>query len=127
MAGLIDEVYRHYWHYYKRKATPKVDIRLVILATLLTVSAIQVCLLLALPCPGWDGAVVEYLSAVQKHREAIHYALTQPKFRHAANQIAKDRGLIGEARKKEYRKLKRTKVNQAFLPSYCFGKGDGRC
>lgn len=86
-----DEVYRHYWHYYKRRAAPNVDVRLVILATILVISAFQ------------------YLSGMQKYREAINYALWHPKYRSQASAIAKERGLIGEAKRKEYRKSRKTK------------------
>uniref|UniRef100_A0A7E4V8R4 J domain-containing protein n=1 Tax=Panagrellus redivivus TaxID=6233 RepID=A0A7E4V8R4_PANRE len=70
-----EERYYNYYQYY-RMAAPKVDVRYVIVGTILFISTIQ------------------YLSAVQKHSEALSYANTQPKFRNQAMEIARERGLL---------------------------------
>lgn len=71
-----EERYYNYYQYYRMRATPKVDVRVVILITILLISAFQ------------------YLSAHQKYAEAIRYAKDQPKYRHNAIDIARERGLI---------------------------------
>ncbi len=39
----IDYAYYHYYRYYKRKVAPKVDVRIVIAATISVISVLQVC------------------------------------------------------------------------------------
>ncbi|XP_023221576.1 dnaJ homolog subfamily C member 25 homolog [Centruroides sculpturatus] len=58
-----DEIYRHYYRYYRRKMAPKVDVRIVIAATIAIISIIQ------------------YLAAKSRHKSAIDYLLTVPKYR----------------------------------------------
>ncbi|KAI6175723.1 J domain-containing protein [Aphelenchoides bicaudatus] len=58
-----EERYYNYYQYYRLRAAPKVDVRLVILGTILLVSTFQ------------------YLSAKQKYSEALKYAKDQLKFR----------------------------------------------
>uniref|UniRef100_A0A0N4ZUA6 J domain-containing protein n=1 Tax=Parastrongyloides trichosuri TaxID=131310 RepID=A0A0N4ZUA6_PARTI len=71
-----EDRYYNYYQYYRMKAAPKVDIRVVIAVTVLLVSAFQ------------------YLSAKQKYSEALTYAVTVPKYRQLATNIAIDRKLI---------------------------------
>uniref|UniRef100_A0AAF5DHC9 J domain-containing protein n=1 Tax=Strongyloides stercoralis TaxID=6248 RepID=A0AAF5DHC9_STRER len=71
-----EDRYYNYYQYYRMKAAPKVDIRLVIAVTVILVSAFQ------------------YLSAKQKYSEALNYALTVPKYRQLATNIAVERKLI---------------------------------
>jgi len=85
-----DEVYRHYYYYYRHQVAPKVDVRYVILATIAIVSIIQ------------------YISAWQKYSEAISYLYSTPKYRMKAMEIAKERGLL----LKDDKKGKRRKMNK---------------
>uniref|UniRef100_A0A914C7H7 J domain-containing protein n=1 Tax=Acrobeloides nanus TaxID=290746 RepID=A0A914C7H7_9BILA len=82
-----EERYYNYYQYYRMRAAPKVDVRLVILATILVISTIQ------------------YLSARQKYSEALSYAKEQIKFRNMAIDIAQQRGLLelerGKIKKKQ--------------------------
>ncbi|KAI1733176.1 dnaJ domain-containing protein [Ditylenchus destructor] len=71
-----EERYYNYYQYYRMRATPKVDVRIVILIAILLISAFQ------------------YLSAHQKYAEALRYAKDQPKYRHTAIDLAHKRGLI---------------------------------
>ncbi|RWS17723.1 dnaJ subfamily C member 25 homolog-like protein [Dinothrombium tinctorium] len=71
-----DEVYRHYYHYYRRIYAPKVDVRIVIVVTITVVSGIQ------------------YWAAFSRYKEAIDYFLTVPKYRLKATEIAKEEGLL---------------------------------
>ncbi|XP_015784580.1 dnaJ homolog subfamily C member 25 homolog [Tetranychus urticae] len=71
-----DEVYRHYYHYYRRRYAPKVDVRIVIVITITVISGIQ------------------YWACLSKYNEAIDYFLTIPKYRIKATEIAKDEGLL---------------------------------
>lgn len=83
-----EERYYNYYQYYRLRAAPKVDVRLVILVTILLISAFQ------------------FLSARQKHSEALKYAKEQIKFRNMAIDIAKERGVLdfdklGKIKKKQ--------------------------
>uniref|UniRef100_A0A0K0F8H6 DnaJ homolog subfamily C member 25 (inferred by orthology to a human protein) n=1 Tax=Strongyloides venezuelensis TaxID=75913 RepID=A0A0K0F8H6_STRVS len=71
-----EDRYYNYYQYYRMKAAPKVDIRVVVAVTVILVSAFQ------------------YLSAKQKYSEAISYAVTVPKYRQLATNIAVERKLI---------------------------------
>ena len=42
MLDATEEVYRHYYHYYRRRVAPKVDIRIVIAVTITVISVVQV-------------------------------------------------------------------------------------
>jgi DnaJ family protein C protein 25 len=57
-----EEMYRHYWQYYRRKIS--VDVRFVLAIIISIVSAIQ------------------YWAAWSKYNEAIDYFLTVPKYRY---------------------------------------------
>jgi DnaJ family protein C protein 25 len=83
-----EERYYNYYQYYRMRAAPKVDVRLVILAAILLISAFQ------------------YLSARQKYSEALRYAKEQVKFRNMAIDIARQRGVLdfdkqGKVKKKQ--------------------------
>ena len=56
-----EEMYRHYWHYYRRKVS--VDVRFVLLVAISVISAVQ------------------YWAAWSKYNEAVDYFLTVPKYR----------------------------------------------
>ncbi len=55
------EMYYHYYRYFKRRYSAKVDVRLVIGSTILILSAIQ------------------YISQMTKHDQAISYLVRDPK------------------------------------------------
>lgn len=71
-----EEVYHHYYAYYRRRYTPKVDIRIVIFVTISVISAFQ------------------YYGSQSRYKEAIDYFLTVPKYRIQAAEIAKSEGLL---------------------------------
>ncbi|KAL3983145.1 DnaJ domain family protein [Acanthocheilonema viteae] len=78
----------NYYQYYRRRVAPKVDARIVVVVILILISVIQ------------------FLSAAQKHKEALDYAVKQEKYRNAAKEIAKERGisLEGDFRTKKSRR-----------------------
>ncbi|XP_030641140.1 dnaJ homolog subfamily C member 25 [Chanos chanos] len=84
-----EQIYSHYYSYYKRRLAPKVDVRLVILGT--------VCII----------SVFQYYSWWRSYNEAISYLATVPKYRIQATEIAKQQGLL--TRTKEKGKNKRPK------------------
>lgn len=64
--------YSHYYNYYRRRVSPKVDIRLVIIVTITIISVIQ------------------YYSGVSRYEEAITYFTTIQKYRNKAIEMAKE-------------------------------------
>lgn len=82
-----EEVYSHYYRYYRRRVAPKVDVRVVIAVTITIISAIQ------------------YFSSWQRYETAIKYLLTVPKYRNRAVDVAKEQGLF-DAFKKQRGKSK---------------------
>lgn len=68
-----EEYYAHYYRYYKRRVSPKVDVRLVVIVTISIVSIIQ------------------YYIAWERHQSAIRYFLTVPKYRNKAMEIVQQR------------------------------------
>lgn len=83
-----DEYYANYFYYYRRRVTPKVDVRIVIAITITIISAIQ------------------YWGAWNNYNSALAYLVTVPKYRIQAMDIAKERGLIGQKKKKDRSKTK---------------------
>lgn len=71
-----EEVYRHYYNYFRRQYAPKVDIRIVLFVTISLISAFQ------------------YYGGHSKYKEAIDYFVTVPKYRLKAQEIAESDGLI---------------------------------
>uniref|UniRef100_G3Q2R6 DnaJ homolog subfamily C member 25 n=1 Tax=Gasterosteus aculeatus aculeatus TaxID=481459 RepID=G3Q2R6_GASAC len=84
-----EEYYQHYYTYYRRQLTPKVDVRIVILVTICAISIFQ------------------YYSWHSSYNEAISYLVTVPKYRIQATEIAKQQGLL--SRTKEKGKNRRSK------------------
>eukprot|EP00112_Aurelia_sp_Birch-Aquarium-sp1_P005630 Seg1641.18 transcript_id=Seg1641.18/GoldUCD/mRNA.D3Y31 product="DnaJ subfamily C member 25-like" protein_id=Seg1641.18/GoldUCD/D3Y31 len=80
--------YYHYYRYYKRKVSPKVDVRIVIAATLTVISILQ------------------YMHKHVRFNEAIEYAMQQPKFKNQAMKVAHDEGLLVKGKKLKGRKSK---------------------
>lgn len=83
-----DEVYRHYYNYYRRRYAPKVDIRIVLVVTISVISAFQ------------------YYGSMSKYNEAIDYFLNVPKYRLRATEIAKAEGLLSDSREFNRKKYK---------------------
>jgi len=81
-----EEAYYHYYQYYKRRLTPKVDVRYVISATVLIISVLQ------------------YLHRMSSYSEAVRYAMQNPKNRNQALQIIHQEGLFTENNKKNKNK-----------------------
>ncbi|XP_029941430.1 dnaJ homolog subfamily C member 25 [Salarias fasciatus] len=77
-----EEYYQHYYAYYRRQLTPKVDVRVVILVTICAISIFQ------------------YYSWHSSYNEAINYLVTVPKYRIQATQIAKEQGLLNRTKEK---------------------------
>ncbi|XP_043917011.1 dnaJ homolog subfamily C member 25 [Protopterus annectens] len=84
-----EEYFSHYYHYYRRRLAPKVDVRVVILVTVLAISVFQ------------------YYSWWTSYREAVNYLATVPKYRIQAAEIAKQQGLLNKT--KERGKNRRSK------------------
>lgn len=79
----------NYYQYYRRRVTPKVDVRIVIVVTITLISLFQ------------------FLSAKHKYEEALDYVTKQEKYRNGAKEIARERGLLpseGSRRDKKSRK-----------------------
>lgn len=83
-----EERFYNYYQYYRRRVVPKVDVRLVILGTILSISLFQ------------------YFSAKQKYSEAIAYAVTVGKFRNMAINAGVERGVLEIDSKGKLKKLK---------------------
>jgi len=71
-----EETYGNYYRYYKRRMAPKIDVRIVLLALVTVVSAVQ------------------YYSAWYNFEQTINHLATVPKYRYQALEIAKNQGLI---------------------------------
>ncbi|XP_076472054.1 dnaJ homolog subfamily C member 25 homolog [Babylonia areolata] len=78
-----EEHYSHYYRYYRRRVTPKVDVRLVIVVSITVISIIQ------------------YLGALNNYNTAISYLCKEPKYRSRAMDIAKNEGLVNNNKKKK--------------------------
>jgi DnaJ family protein C protein 25 len=89
-----EEMYRHYWYYYRRRYAPKVDVRIVILVTIVAVS------------------IVQYISSWHKYNEAISYLMTEPKYRIKALELAKERGLLNNTLKKGKKKQAKEEIKK---------------
>ncbi|KAM7451741.1 DnaJ subfamily C member 25 [Porites harrisoni] len=76
-----EETYGHYYRYYRRRVTPKVDVRVVIAVSITVVSLLQ------------------YLHGWSRYNEAVKYALTMPKYRNKAMQRAREEGLLNNLKK----------------------------
>ncbi|XP_065216374.1 dnaJ homolog subfamily C member 25 homolog [Planococcus citri] len=77
-----DQVYSHYYRYYRRRMTPRVDVRIVVAVTLTVISAVQ------------------YFLARQRYYTAISYLVETPKYRLKALEEAKALGLLSDKKNK---------------------------
>uniref|UniRef100_A0A914UXA6 J domain-containing protein n=1 Tax=Plectus sambesii TaxID=2011161 RepID=A0A914UXA6_9BILA len=89
-----EERYYHYYQYYRRRMAPKVDIRIVIVVTVLVISIIQ------------------HISASHKFKEAIDYLSREAKYRNQAEEMAKERGLLSDGGAKGKGKKRRDKETE---------------
>lgn len=89
------EYYAHYYRYYRRRMTPKVDVRLVIVVTLTIIS------------------VVQYYSLWQRYDSAIKYFMTVPKYRNKAMEIAVEQQKQEAANSSGKNGKKRNKMSKA--------------
>jgi len=93
-----DEAYYHYYQYYKRRVTPKVDVRIVL--------AVSITIL----------SILQYFHKSRRYEEAIKYAMQNPKYRNQALKIIHDEGLLDKSKKvknkrsKEEKKLEEERV-----------------
>ncbi|PIK48167.1 hypothetical protein BSL78_14959 [Apostichopus japonicus] len=81
-------VYSHYYRYYKKRVTPKVDPKIVVAVSITVISLIQ------------------YFSWWSRYHSAIDYLLVTPKYRLKAMDIAKKEGLLNNNAKKRGRRKK---------------------
>ena len=88
----------HYYHYYRHRYAPKVDVRIVMFILISVISAIQ------------------YYGQYSNYHTAIDYLVTQPKYRIQAQAIARQEGLIdatsGDSSKKTRGRTKMTKQEE---------------
>jgi len=89
-----DEMYRHYYRYYRRRVSPKVDVRIVIAVTITLIS------------------VVQYYGAWQRYSEAIDYLARNPKYRLAALEVAKDEGMVDTTKKRGKERKDKTTLRE---------------
>ncbi|CAJ0929115.1 unnamed protein product, partial [Mesorhabditis belari] len=83
-----EERFYNYYQYYRRRVAPKVDVRLVILGTIVAISIFQ------------------YWSAKSKYAEALGYALTVGKFRNQAIAEGIKRGELDQEKNGKLKKIK---------------------
>ncbi|KAI8783954.1 dnaJ homolog subfamily C member 25 homolog [Biomphalaria glabrata] len=76
-----DEYYSIYYRYYKRRVTPKVDVRLVIAVSITVIS------------------IVQYFSHWNNYTTAINYLCKDQKYRIRAMDIARSEGLLNNKKK----------------------------
>jgi len=92
-----EERYRHYYHYYKRRMSPKVDVRIVIAVTITVISVFQ------------------YYTSMFRWTSGIRYLSRDPKYRKMALEYAETAGYLDELRKtkkrnKEYIKTEEDRI-----------------
>ncbi|CAB3409954.1 unnamed protein product [Caenorhabditis bovis] len=83
-----EERFYNYYQYYRLRVAPKVDVRIVIVGTILVISIFQ------------------YLSARHKFSEAIDYATSVGKFRNRAINTGIEKGLLEVDNKGKLKKVK---------------------
>lgn len=88
------EYYAHYYRYYRRRVSPKVDVRLVLIVSISIISIIQ------------------YYCAWQRYDDAIKYFLTVPKYRHKAMEIIQQKEVKNSQNKKAKNKLSKSEQKE---------------
>ena len=81
-----EEAYYHYYRYYKRRMTPKVDVRIVLAVSITVISVLQ------------------YLHKMHRYDEAVNYAMQNPRFRNQALRIIHQEGLLENNKSKSKNK-----------------------
>lgn len=74
-----EEMYYHFYQYYKRRYTPKVDVRIVVLVIVTAFSVFQ------------------YYSQWTNYKDAMNAFVKHPRYRLQAKEIAKSEGLLDDA------------------------------
>nr|CDS28317.1 DnaJ domain containing protein [Hymenolepis microstoma] len=87
-----DQMYYHYYRYYKRRYSPKVDVRIVCVLLVLVLSTIQ------------------YISQRTKHSQALSYLVRDPKYRNQAKEKAIATKRFHIERQKFGRRLNRDEI-----------------
>ncbi|TRY70077.1 hypothetical protein TCAL_02859 [Tigriopus californicus] len=83
-----EEMWQNYYRYYRRRMSPKVDVRIVIAVTISVISLIQ------------------YYSSWTNYEDAMKYLVAMPKYRIKAMEIAKEDGLLKRDKKLDRGKSK---------------------
>lgn len=90
-----EQFYYNYYKYYRRRVGPQVDIRLVVIGTIVVISIVQVSRV-ATHTQQSDTFISElslqYISSVHKYTAALDYLSRDPKYRMQAERIAKEEG-----------------------------------
>ncbi|CAH8852885.1 unnamed protein product [Trichobilharzia szidati] len=89
-----DQMYYHYYRYYRRQYSAKVDVRLVIISILLIISSIQ------------------YAGQWTSYNHALSYLLKDPKHRAKAKQYATAEGLLNIPKYEVGRRLTRDELKE---------------
>ncbi|CAH8584701.1 unnamed protein product [Schistosoma margrebowiei] len=89
-----DQMYYHYYRYYRRRVSTKVDVRLVIISILLIISSIQ------------------YAGQWTSYNHALSYLLKDPKHRAKAKQIAIADGRLNISKYEVGRRLTRDELKE---------------
>uniref|UniRef100_A0A1I8G191 J domain-containing protein n=1 Tax=Macrostomum lignano TaxID=282301 RepID=A0A1I8G191_9PLAT len=95
-----EEMYYHFYQYYKRKYSPKVDVRVVIVVIVTAFSIFQ------------------YYSQYTNYHDAVNTLSKQPRYRMQAKEIAKSEGLLdsdgpgGKRKRENGRKLTKEEVKE---------------
>ncbi|KAM7541077.1 hypothetical protein Aperf_G00000042698 [Anoplocephala perfoliata] len=87
-----DAMFYHYYRYYKRRYSPKVDVRLVFVSLIMILSAIQ------------------YVSQRTKYNQALSYLVRDPKYRNQAKEMAIATKRFQSERQRLGRKLNRDEI-----------------
>lgn len=89
-----DQLYMNYYRYYRRRYTPKVDVRIVLLTIVLIISAIQ------------------YMGQRTSYTQALNYLLKDPKHRARAKQLANAEGLLNISKRNFGKRLTRDELKE---------------
>ncbi|VDL88662.1 unnamed protein product [Schistocephalus solidus] len=89
-----EEMYYNYYRYYRRRYTPKVDVRLVLLGAILVVSTIQ------------------YIGQRTKHNQAVNFLVRDPKHRAKAKELALMEGRFHVKKRDVGRRLTREELKE---------------
>lgn len=99
-----DQVYSHYYRYYRRRMTPRVDVRIVVAVALIVVSAVQYFLArqryyithVRSRCVCLAERKFSSICICSRYYSAISYLVETPKYRLQALEHAKALGLLSD-------------------------------